>query len=282
MRPDLALPAVLALAAAPASGQILASFDPDGNQPIAVGYGNDEVFVYDDFDSVIQVFDRAGTPLRTLPRPGSSSNDFDLDVADDPLVLGGTPVPAGSLLASNGDDAPDVVYALDPLTGTVLASVTIGNDETVGVSYNPADGRLYSVDWTDDLIRVFDPADGSAITSFPVAPAGSPPLDVFYGDVDVDADGNLQIVTDVVEQTRVLTTSGDFVRDFDLSLVSPDDDLDLSGIAFDNRRGEAWVTSRGGLVYRLDGFPVPEPAAATLTLAAGLLGLRRSRQSAAK
>ena len=46
----------------------------------------------------------------------------------------------------------------------------------------------------------------------------------------------MQIVTDVIEQSRVLTTTGGFVQDFDLSLLSPDDNLDLTGIAFDQHR----------------------------------------------
>lgn len=251
-----------------ANGQILSSFDPGGNQPVAVGYGADEVFVYDDFDSVIQVFDRSGAALRTLPSPGASSNDYDLDYLDGPLTLGGTAVPAGSLLVANGDDAVDTLYAIDKGNGLVLASVAVVTNGLVGASYDPATGLVYLVDWVSDLIRVIEPTTGSGLSSFPIAPAGSPPFDVFYGDVDIDGDGNLQVVTDVLEQTRVLTTNGDYIRDFDLSLISPNTNLDLTGIAFDAARGEAWVSSRDGFVYRLEGFPVgiPEPAAAWLSL----------------
>lgn len=264
----------------PAMAQILSSFNPTGNQPIGVAYGNDEVFVFDDFDTLIQVFDRAGNPLRTLPRPGVNSDDFDLDYLDAGINLGGTAVAAGALLVTNGDDSPDTVFAIDATDGTVLASVAIGDDQTVGVSYDPATDRLYSMDWDSDIVRVFDPADGTQTNSFSVTPAGATPLDVFYGDIDIDADGNLQIVTDVIEQTRVLTTSGDFVQDFDLALLSPSDNLDLTGLAFDNARGEAWVTSRSGLVYQLEGFPIGVPEPSTLVMLAASIGLatRRSQR----
>ncbi|MEQ9459941.1 MAG: hypothetical protein RIG82_03170 [Phycisphaeraceae bacterium] len=255
--------------------QILSSFDALGNNPIGIAYGNDEVFVFDDFDNVIQVFDRSGNPLRTIPHPGGSTDDFDIDIVDTSMSLNGVSIPAGSMLLVDGDQNPDTVYALNPADGTVLATLTIGNDQTVGITYNPADDLIYSIDWDSDIVRAFSPADGSQVNNFPVTPAGAPALDVFYGDIDVDADGNLQIVTDVIEQTRVLTTSGDFVQDFDLTLISPTVNLDLTGIAFDNARGEAWITQRSGLVYQLAGFPVPEPASAALLTLGGLALTRR-------
>ena len=208
------------------------------------------------------MFDRSGVLLRTLPRPGVSSDDFDLDVADEPLV-------------GNGDGNPDTVFALDRADDTVLASVSIGNDQTVGLSYNPADGLLYSLDWDSDLVRAFDLDTGAAVGSFPVQPVGAPGFTIFYGDLNVDADGNLQLVTDTFELTRVLITSGEFVQDFDLGLLLGDGDLDLTGITFDNDRGEAWMTSRGGLVYQLAGLPVPEPASLA---GLGLLGLTLRRR----
>lgn len=271
----LALALAATAAAAPAQGQILSSFNPGEGALVAVGYGNDEVFVNADFNAEIRVYDRAGSLLRSIPRPGASSNDFDLDVADAALTVGGVVVPTGTLLASNGDDSPDTLYALNPADGAVLASVTFGNNQTVGVSYNPADGQLYSMDWNNDVVRVISPNTGAEVTNFPVAPAGSPAFDVFFGDVDIDANGNLQIVTDTEPASRVITLEGAFVEDFNLTGFNNGEDLLLSGIAFDNVRGEAWVSSRNGSVFQIAGFPslpVPEPATAGL-LAVGSLAL---------
>lgn len=272
--------ALLVAVAHTATAQTISTFDPAGNQPVGIGYGNDEVFIYDDFDSVIQVFDRSGNALRTIPSPGNSSNDYDIDFADAGLNLNGVAIPAGSLLVGNGDDSPTTLYALDSSDGTILSSLSLGTSTLVGVAFDSSSGLVYSLDWSADLVRVFDPSDGAALNSFPVAPAGSPAFDVFYGDLDIDGDGNLQIVTDVLEQTRVLSISGQYIQDFDLSLISPNSNLDLSGIAFDNVRGEAWVIGRSGTSFQLSGFPVqvPEPSS-LLLLAVGCLAFVSRRLS---
>ena len=51
---------------------------------------------------------------------------------------------------------------------------------------------------------------------------------------------------------RELSATGAFVRDID---VSPFSISGMSGIAFDDRRGEAWICSLSGSITRLAGFP---------------------------
>ena len=52
---------------------------------------------------------------------------------------------------------------------------------------------------------------------------------------------------------RELTADGQFVTDHDVSgLITGN--LSMSGISFDNARGEVWISSRDGNVYRVGGF----------------------------
>ena len=39
--------------------------------------------------------------------------------------LGGTTVPAGSLLLTNGAPSPDAIYALNPANGAILAAINL-------------------------------------------------------------------------------------------------------------------------------------------------------------
>ena len=46
--------------------------------------------------------------------PGGTSNDFGLDFAQAPLTVAGTPVPAGAMLVTNGENSGDEhLFAVD-------------------------------------------------------------------------------------------------------------------------------------------------------------------------
>ena len=79
----------------------------------------------------------------------------------------------------------------------MLASLGMsGVFSTVGGTYHAGRDTLFMIDWSSDVIREVNPATGAVLATFPVAPAGSPAFDIFYGDLDVDlATGNLLLVS---------------------------------------------------------------------------------------
>jgi Ca2+-binding RTX toxin-like protein len=93
------------------------------------------------------------------------------------------------------------------------------------------------------------------VRSFSVNPAGAPRFDVFYGDIEVNqSTGNLYVVGSPQNIIRELTPRGDFVRDIDLSSFNIVGGI--SGIAFDDTKGEAYISTILGRVYHLGGFPI--------------------------
>ena len=62
------------------------------------------------------------------------------------MQLGFTDVPPGSLLAFYGPSNPDYVVALDPTSGTVIASLQLaGNYDTTAGVYDPVTGDLFVI-----------------------------------------------------------------------------------------------------------------------------------------
>ena len=236
---------------------IVSSFNPtDRGAYIAVAYSEDteEVFAYSEFGAAIDVYSRAGTFLRTITRPGPSSNDIDLEVAAASLNVGGTVVPRGTLLVLNAENtSTQTLFALNT-DGTVLASrvLTVAG-QCVGGTYHQARGTFFVVDWTSETIREMDAASGLQLAAFSINSSGNSTFDVFYGDMDsLRANGDLFVVSTSQASIRELTPTGTFVRDINVSTFGLNS---MAGIAFDDRRGEAWIASRDGSLTLLAGFP---------------------------
>jgi hypothetical protein len=226
--------------------------DPDAGQ----------LYVYRHVQAVIRVLTTDGVQIATLPRPGVASSDFDLNFASEPVDFGSAIVPAGTLLVVNGYDNPNRVYALDPLTGAVLASQSIPNSgfggpfTAVGGSYHPGRNTFFASDYRQNAVAEVNLATGTIVASF-IVPGG---FDTFYGDVDVNpTTGNLLLVSDKHRFIREVTPTGQFVQDIDLTAFVGINNNGMSGISFDPATGEAWLTIRWGEVVHLADVSQPAP-----------------------
>jgi RHS repeat-associated protein len=231
-------------------------FNPGLGLLVAAGFdpATGEILVYDDFASEIRRYTPSGAEvLPRIPRPGTSSNSIDLDFAS-PSQIGGTIIPAGTrvLLAINGDNSPQTLYALDPSTGAILASLPLTlAGQSVGGAYHAALNTYFEVEWNTDVVREINLETGAVIRSFPVRPAGSPAFDLDFGDVEIDpATGNLLVVgSPQVAVVRELSPTGIWIRDHDFTALGL---TGMSGIALDEATGRLWVSNINGNVYELD------------------------------
>lgn len=256
----LATAFVVRSAPATAAPSVVSSFDTGVGSLVAIGFdpATGNLFVYPEHGADIMEFTPAGQEVTPrIPRPAAgTSNDFDLDFALEGLNVGGTAVPANSLLAINGDEEPDRLYALDKNSGSVLASVALPSLNPVGGAHHPGRDSYFVVDYAADELEELDANSGAVINSFPVTPAGAGAFDVFYGDVDVsEATGNVFVVSNyqtAKQQTiiRELTPTGTFVLDHNLTSLGINE---MAGIALDGA-GDAWLATRNGVVYKVTGL----------------------------
>lgn len=242
------------------------SFNPsEGGQMNSIGFDatRDEVIVHFSGSGLFHVYDRSGVFLRTIPKASDvGGNDGDIDVTQGPVSIGGTVVPAGTLVEFENENNPPRVVASSVVDGTELA-IQDGFDggaigQWVGGSISPVTGAFYAVDWQQDTVQALDVSAGMVSGSFPVAPVDvSQGFDVFFGDIGVlGADGFVYVVSSSQQRVRVFTPGGLFVTDLDVTgtALGGSGVAGLSGIGFDDGRGEAWFSSTDGNVYLVSGF----------------------------
>ncbi len=234
---------------------LLDTIDPDSIVGSIVGIGIDpatgNLVLYGEFGgATINVIDQTGADVGTITSPGVNSNDYDLDYSLGPMTIGGTPIPAGTLLVFNGDDFVETLYAVDT-DGTVLAQVGLASVSLVGGAHIPGTNTVATVDFTgEDFIRILSADDGSEQGSFNPGP---PPFDIFYGDLDLaESTGEITVVSDAQNIVRQLTQQGFCVRELD---VSPFGISGMTGVAIDDATGNLWISSRNGSVYHFDPRP---------------------------
>ena len=237
---------------------------------VAVDSATGDVWVYDCLSADVQRYSSAGAFLASIPRPGESANDVDVEFSPVGFTLDATPVPPGTLLFINGETGPAEIYALDKSTGTVVETLNtaFGASHVVGGAFHPDRRTVFlvqdNVPAAADRNRIaeVDPTSGLVLSSFQI-----PSFPVSYGDVEVCAStGSLFVVSSIQTSIAEFTPAGTIVGTYPL----PAGVVTLSGIGINDGTGEAWVSSTNGNVWRLSGLPCPACAPAlTIAKAAG-------------
>ena len=265
------------LTAASLPGQIffIDSFNPSEiGQLNGIGFDpvSGNLFIHASANASIHVYTPTGTLVDTITDPGDNGNDSDYEFAFQAININGVNIPANSLLIIEADNLPARLIAADKNTGATLATLSLGSVRLTGGSFHPARATFFTIDFTADVIREIDPANGSQLNSFGFGGG----WDAFFSDVEVlGADNNLYLVSSTQNIIRVLGETGTFIQDIDVGALGV---TGMSGIAFDDLSGEAWISSTNGNVYHLGGFEaIPEPSTAAF-IALGIICLFLGRR----
>jgi len=230
---------------------------PGGGSLVGCAYDpvTDTVWTYPSFGTDFRKYSSAGALLGTIPRPGGSANDADLEFVPVAFTLNGTPIPAGSLLYIDGENGAAEIYALDATSGAVLATLATasGTSHVVGGAFHPQRGTIFlvqdrvpSVTTQRNLVAEISPATGQVLASFYTTQA-NPTFTVNFGDLDVTANGNLMIVSSDESEIGQFTPSGAWVQGHPL----PAGVNSLCGIGLDETGCRLWVAESGGTVHQL-------------------------------
>jgi hypothetical protein len=241
--------------------ELLGQFNPGIGQLVGLAFdhANGTVWVYGGSDADLRQYTLAGAFVSSVPRPGESADDFDLEIAPEAPVLNGTPVPAGTLLVINGESGVAEIYAVDKTTGAVLASLAtaFGVSHVVGGAWHPGRDTFFLVQdnvpssaANKSLVAEVDPLTGAVLGTFKVDTV-LPGFVVNFGDVEVSAaTGHLRVVSDDETSIAEFTPAGVFVEQH----AYPVGVSSISGIGLDDAGGGAWLGNTSGVVSHVGGF----------------------------
>jgi len=249
---------LLNISAAYSQITLISSFNPpDASTLCGIGYDTDsaQVWIYGCNENTVLCYDTAGNLLNTIPVPGSTANDVDIEMAPVQLVMNGNIVPKGQLLFINGEVDSAEIYAVNNVTGIVIDTLFtgFGTSHVVGSAYHPQRNTFFMVQDNvpgtalENLVAEIDPLTGDTLQTFQTTNY----ISVFYGDIEVGANGNLFVVSSDKDSIAEFSPTGTFVQMHAL----PTGVIDLSGIALDCANGEAWVSGNAGTVFHLGNFP---------------------------
>ena len=227
-------------------------------QLCGIGYDHvrDEVWVYPCSGATVHGFTPGGVALGTVPRPGESANDVDVDFAPTALTLGTASIAEGTMLFTNGETGVAEIYAIDTTVDAAPSVLTtaFGSSHVVGSSYHASRATIFAVQDRQvaapngNLMGELDPTNGSVLNTFVTVPEFS----VNFGDIDVcQSTGNLFVVSSDESTMAEFTPTGTFLGEHAL----PATVSGLSGIAVDDSTGEVWLAGTSGGVWHVQGAP---------------------------
>ena len=191
-----------------------------------------------------------------------------LQVVPAAFTLGTKNVPAGSLLLFHASPNPDRVIAVDPATGTVIASLALGQDyNTTGGAYDKTTGHLFLLDRRANPTKVVEvnPATAAEIGSFAL------PFNASEAGLAVNpVTGNLWYASDASGNAVELSRTGTVLRTFSLALQNVPANS-ATGLAFDALGTTLFVSTGQGVVFKLD--TTLDPAAQKLATLTGITAL---------
>ena len=200
-----------------------------------------------------------GQTLASFPLPlNQASSGLGLQVVPAGLTLGGVAIPAGSLLVSDWNGAPDRIDALNPTTGAILSTVVLQEDlDPVAVLFDPAaGGHLYVLDSSPTRLVEINPASGAVVRSIDLSAVIQ--LNGGTGGLAKHpTSGNYYVTGYVAGKIVEIRPDGTLVRTIDLAaqgLAST-----LTGLAFDNA-GNLFASTYWGNIYRVALSSTPQPA----------------------
>lgn len=162
------------------SSKVGLAFDPYRDELLAYTGG-----------SVVERYDLTGALLGSFDNPGENANDYDLDLLADGIVMAGVEVPAGSTLVFNGETGVVEIYAVDSITGTVIATLitAFGLSHVVGGAWHPQRGTFFVLQDQlgspqNNTIAEIDADTGAVLNSFRVDTAATDGFSVNFGDME--------------------------------------------------------------------------------------------------
>ena len=177
-----------------------------------------------------------------------------LQVLGAAMTLGGTAVPAGSLLVFNGYPNPDRVVAVDLATGAVIASLTLdANYDLTGATFDAQSNRIFLAENNGPGNRIVainaatGVQTGVSTAPFNIQSWSGLAIDPTTGHLWLGAfNGGGQLVEYQVSGAGVLSE----LRRLDLASQRVNNN-EISGLSF-AADGSLWVSSTQGEIYKIN------------------------------